>query len=200
MPLPPLIRSPCSKLYIISRSLNLGAVFDSTNPVTFSWLPCRANSFSFFFFFMFPSPAKLPKWIIQKLMNTSVKSQLLKHLQVYQAHVTLTATVEERKMWTDADAGETSLQLLASNTHSHTEGDGARTNFHNSQMLSWILWVDVDDSVNPKMEQNRITSCLKFITHSWSYVLVCAWWWQEDAVFLLAFPDFRQQSQTMAIR
>lgn len=144
----------------------------------------------FFFFFMFPSPAKLPKWIRETLMNTSVKSQLLKHLQVCQAHVTLTATVQEWKMWTDADVGETSLQLLASSRHSRTEEDGAWTNFHNSRMFSWILWVAVDDTES--QNGTEFDELLLEIIHSW--LRMCAWWWwrQEDAVFLPAFPNFRQ--------
>lgn len=164
--------------------------FNFTNLATFIWLPCRANSFTFFSL-MFPSPAKLPKWITENLMNTSVKSQLLKHLQGCQAHVTLTATVEEWKTWTDADVGETSLQLLASNRHPRAEEDGAGTNFHNSRMFHWILWLAVEDTAIPNMEQNLKMKCLLEIYHMFliQHMTVVKWCYFPPCI-----------SQTMAIR
>lgn len=61
-------------------------------------------------------------------------------------------------------------------------------NFHNSQMLNGILWVVVDDSVNPNMEQNRISSCLKFLIHSWSHVLCVCGGCKTMLFFSLQFP------------
>lgn len=128
---------------IKSRSLNLGAFLFILfyKPCHIQLITMQSNCYHFFFFVdvsLFCQAARVKH---KKLMNTSVKSQFLKHLQVCQAHVTLTATVLEWKTWTDADVGETSFQLLASNTLKRTEPEQISTTVGCSTECYEVLWL-----------------------------------------------------------
>lgn len=185
---------------IKSRSLNLGAFLFILfyKPCHIQLITMQSKCYHFFF-----------RWCFSLLPSCQSEAQEVDE-HVCQISVLETSASVPSTCYTDSDSvGVEDVNrrwcgrdVIPAVSFKHTEKDGAGTNFHNSRMFYWMLWSAVAETIIPNMEQSLKINCLFEIYHVFliSYVYLCAWWWQEDAIFLPAFPSCKQQSQTMVIR
>lgn len=133
---------------------------------------------------MFPFPAKLPKWITENLMNTSVKSQLLKHLQVFAKHMLrwqrqcTSGRCEQTPMWVRRHSScclQTDILAQKKEPEQISTTVGCSTEYYE------LLWMILQFPT-----WNRIrkwSACLKYIPCSW----YSTWLWLNYVFSFLHF-------------